>query len=103
MRFWETSAIDPLLIRGPQSNRMRELMRHDTEILASFLTPIEVTSAIWRRLHHGELDVTGRADAESQFAEVSSNWLEIDELQHVKEVALDLLTRHPLRSADAPQ
>lgn len=103
MRFWDTSAIVPLLVREAQSNRMRELMRRDTEILASFITPIEVTSAIWRRLHHGELDPTDRTNAESQFADVSRNWFEVAEFQHVKEVALDLLARHPLRSADALQ
>jgi predicted nucleic acid-binding protein len=103
MRFWDTSAIVPLLIHEPESDGMRELMRLDTEILASFITPIEVTSVIWRKLHHRQLDAVGRVNAESQFADISSNWFEVADLRHVKEVALDLLARHPLRSADALQ
>jgi len=103
MRFWDSSAIVPLLIREPTSSDMRALLHADVEILTSFITPVEVSSAIWRRLHNGELDAASHADADEQFAALSNNWSEADKLPQITEIALALLTRHPLRAADAIQ
>lgn len=103
MRFWDTSAIVPLLMDEPESETMRALLLDDQAILASFITPIEVTSAIWRRLHKRELDLRSRTDAERQFANVSKNWFAVREYQRVTDTALDVLTRRRLRTADAIQ
>ncbi len=103
MRFWDSSAIVPLLIGEPRTEDMLELLRQDGSILASFITPLEITSAVWRRLHKNLLSVERRADAEAMFADLSNNWSEVGNLQHITEIALDLLTRHPLRAADAIQ
>ena len=103
MRFWDSSAIVPLLIAEPTTRAMRELRRQDLWILASFITPLEVTSAVWRRLHKDLLTVKERADAEIRFAEMSENWSEIAGPERIVEIALHLLTRYPLRAADAIQ
>lgn len=103
MRFWDTSAIVPLLMDEPESETMRALLLEDQAILASFITPIEITSAIWRRLHKRELDLRSRADAESQFAHVSENWFAVREYQRIIDAALDVLARRRLRAADAIQ
>ena len=103
MRFWDSSALVPLLIREPSSQSMRALLHDDGEVIASFITVVEVSSAVWRRLHNGELDAAEHAEAEKRFAALSNNWWETNEVRRIIEVALDLLRRHPLRAADALQ
>ena len=82
---------------------MLDLHRQDASILAAFITPLEVTSAVWRRLHMHLLTLEQRADAESLFADLSENWSEVAEPERVVERARSLLTRYPLRAADAIQ
>src|SRR6266508_5116474 len=95
MRYWDSSAIVPLLIRESASGDMRALFGEDGNILTSFITPIEVSGAVWRRLHRGELDASGRAAADAQFAALSTNWSQSDKLQRITFVTLD----HDLASA----
>jgi uncharacterized protein len=103
MRFWDSSALVPLLVGEPTSQSMRALLHNDRKVMASFITPIDVNSAIWRRLHNGELDAAEHAAAEQQFAALSNNWWEWSEFRRITDIALDLLRRHPLRAADAIQ
>jgi predicted nucleic acid-binding protein len=103
MRFWDSSALVPLLILEESSDRVRGLFAIDDEIVASIITPIEVQSALWRRRHHEEIDLDQHTKAEVAFADLSESWSEIDDFFTVREIALDLITRHILRAADAIQ
>jgi predicted nucleic acid-binding protein len=103
MRFWDSSALIPLLIREAESEQMRGLLAADTEIIVSVITSIEVQSALWRRRHHGELAADQHAIAESTFATLSASWSEIDDIFAARQLALDLIARHVLRAADALQ
>jgi predicted nucleic acid-binding protein len=82
---------------------MLALFDRDRDIVASFITPIEVTSAVWRRLHRHLLTVSERTEADLLFADLSRNWISINDLQRITAAALLLLTRYPLRAADAIQ
>jgi len=103
MRFGDSSAFVPLLIREPSSRSMRALLHNDAEVIASFITAVEVSSAVWRRLHKGKLDAAEHAAADAQFASLSNNWWEWNDFGRIIDGALDLLRRHPLRAADAIQ
>lgn len=41
--------------------------------------------------------------AEEAFARLSESWSEIDDIVEVRQLAMDLITRHVLRAADALQ
>lgn len=103
MRFWDSSALIPLLIREQSSDAMRAILRSDRRIAASVITPIEIESALWRRRHHGEMDAEQHMSAEEMFAELTASWSEIADIISAQRIALDLLSRHPLRAADAIQ
>ena len=103
MRFWDSSAIVPLLVEEDRSADALRLLREDQQILASTLTPVEVSSALWRRRHAGELPAAAHAEAERIFAEISRHWREIAHTPRIVELALNVLSRHPLRSMDAMQ
>ena len=103
MRFWDSSAIVPSLLDEPMTGAMLDLQRQDPSILAAFITPLEVMSAVWRRLHNSQLSIEQRANAESLFADLSANWSEVAEPERIVELARSLLTLYPLRAGDTIQ
>jgi uncharacterized protein len=103
MRFWDSSALIPLLIRETASEQMRSLLAADAEIIVSVITSVEVQSALWRRRHHGDLAADQHAIAESAFATLSASWSEIDDIFAARTLAVALIMRHVLRAADALQ
>lgn len=103
MRFWDSSALIPLLIREATSDDLRRLLAADVEIAASFITTLEVGSALWRRDHNGELSADEHAAADDAFEKLNQSWSEIADVYDAREVALEVITRHALRSGDAIQ
>ena len=88
MRFWDSSALVPLLILEESSDQVRGLFAIDDEIVASIITPIEVQSALWRRRHREEIDLDQHTEAEVAFADLSESWSEIADFFTVREIAL---------------
>jgi predicted nucleic acid-binding protein len=103
MKFWDTSAIVPLLLDEPTSPQMRLLSFVDRFLLVSFLTPVEITSALFRRARTSEIDTAALNSANRQLAELRHFWLAIEEINVVLPTAMELLTRHSLRAGDAIQ
>jgi uncharacterized protein len=103
MRFWDTSAIVPLIIEQPSSRACRALRRSDPGVTVWALTRVEIASAIHRLVREGLLardearTALGRADAMlARFAEVVA-------LEAVRERARRALAVHALTAADALQ
>jgi predicted nucleic acid-binding protein len=103
MRFWDTSALIPLMLEEAESGRMRQLLAEDGAIAIAPITPLEIASTLWRRQHAGLLRVDEHHDAESIFAELSARWNVVVQTHLVFNAALRLVTRHPLRTLDAMQ
>jgi predicted nucleic acid-binding protein len=102
LRFWDSSALVPLIIDEQTSVALRRLLMRDRHIIASWLTAVEITSALWRRRHHNELDATAHQDADASFAQISRRWTAMPAAE-VTDRAIDLLSRHALRAADSVQ
>ena len=100
MRFWDTSALIPLMVKEERSEDMRSLARADPHIVTSTYTIVEIASANWRRRHAGELD---HETAERNFAELSETWIEVPVTRDVLDAAVRVLSRHSLRAGDALQ
>lgn len=103
MRFWDTSALIPLMFEEAESGRMRQLLAEDNAIAIAPITPLEITSTLWRRRHAGLLGVEEHHDAETMFAELSARWNQVVQNSLVLKAALRVVTRHPLRTLDAIQ
>jgi predicted nucleic acid-binding protein len=103
MRFWDSSALIPLLLQEDRSSDAALLIRQDSTILTSALTPVEIASALWRRRHAGQLDAAVHDDVERAFAELTRRWRAVAVTQEIVRLALGVLSRHPLRSMDALQ
>ena len=103
MRYWDTSALVPLVVAEAQTQRMRSLLEEDPHIVTWAWTAVEFASAVERRARQGELTREQRRDALSRFAELAAVWDEVTDVLAVRRHALAVLARHPLRAADAAQ
>ena len=103
MRFWDTSAILPLLVEEPRTKAMVELMRDDPAAAVWWLTPVECWSALARLEREGRLTEVGVAAAATLLREAARRWTEVPPLERIRDQASRLVRLHPLRAADALQ
>ncbi len=101
MRFWDASAIVPLLVPEERSVECTRLLVAPPLVWA--LTPVEIVSAIERRARDGGLAPEDRKAANRRLAELRRAWAEIQDLEMVRSRAERLLAVHRLRAADALQ
>lgn len=103
MKFWDTSAIVPLLLDERRSQSLRSLAAKDPTILVWWATEVECVSALARL----ERDGNATADLVTQglryLRELASGWYEVDPSDSVRETATRFLRVHALRAADALQ
>lgn len=103
MRFWDTSAIVPLLIREPGTDALLELAGEPKPVFIWWGTSVEVHSALSRRERTGVLSSAAYAGAVSAFLGVTSGWREVSPGEALRATAERLLRVHPIRAADALQ
>ncbi len=103
MRFWDTSAIMPLLSREPLSDEMRRLLEEDAGMVVWWATRVECVSAVSRRAREGSLDTEGEVSARVLLDDLSEHWTEARPTVRLRALAEQSLTTHPLRAADALQ
>ena len=103
MRFWDSSAIVPLIVEEACSRACRQLLRSDPVLVVWSLTRTEIISAIWRQHRGGLLSDATLASADARITKLSARWAEVVALDLVRIEAERLLRRHPLRAADALQ
>src|SRR3990170_11902 len=103
VRFWDTSALVPLVVEEATSAFCRRLLRSKAEIGTWALTRTEMVSAVWRRSRAGDLDTSDVPRALSRITQLAAAWTEVTDLDLVRERADRLLAVHVLRAADALQ
>ncbi len=102
MRFWDASAIAPLLVQETATRRLQKLAERDPDMLV-WGSKIECASALARLERAGALDQKRAALAFDRLAELADGWHEIEPSEIVRESAIRFLRVHPLRAADALQ
>ena len=103
MKFWDASAIVPLVASEKETVDCRTLLVEDTDIVVWFLTPVEVISALTRRLREKSLKPNEFSKAKEQLTALDKAWSEVISVERVRERARRLLETHPLRAADSLQ
>jgi predicted nucleic acid-binding protein len=103
MKFWDSSALTPLLVTESDSSMREEQLRKDPVIVVWYGTPAEIESALNRRRREGVLDRENEARARARLELLLEGWIEVQPTILVRERALRLLRTHPLRPADAFQ
>lgn len=103
MRFWDTSAIVPLVIRQSASGKADRWYGEDPSVAIWTLTTIEITSALWRLRREEALTEEDARAAELRVEELASASYIVADVDSVKALAARLLRVHALRAADALQ
>lgn len=103
MKFWDSSAIVPLVVEEPASKACRQLLRGDALQLVWTYTQLEILSALWREFRANRLDMEEVRNAEARLEKFSTRWNEVEPVLAVRDIAERLLKVHPLRAADAFQ
>ena len=103
MRFWDSSAILPLLVRESTTQMLLELKKTDEEMVVWWGTETECLSALARREREGGMDRASVSLAEESLEKVLSRSHEVQPSMEVRRIARRLLMTHPLRAADSLQ
>lgn len=103
MRFWDSSAIVPLLVLEASSEVVVAAFDADPDMIAWWGTPIECASALARRERDGDLTAEGTSVAFSRLDALRATWAEVQPVERVRATAVRLLRTHPLRAANALQ
>ena len=91
MKFWDASAIVPLVALEKETGECRTLLAEDTDIVVWFLTPVEVISALTRRLREKSLKPIEFSRAKEYLATLEKAWSEVISVERVRERARRLL------------
>jgi len=101
VRFWDSSAIVPLVCREAQSARCRSWLRADPVIIVWSLAATEVVSALARKRREGKLVAGAHVHAKRRLAKLEEGWSEVTHHESVRSRARRLLETHPVSAADA--
>lgn len=103
MRFWDTSALVPLLVEEATSSFCRDRLREDPHVAVWMFTRTEINSALRRRQRAGELAASDTRLVLERLSYLEDSWTEVSAVVPVRDRADRLLAVHPLRAADALQ
>ncbi len=103
MKFWDASAIVPLLVNEETTRRLQAIAAKDSAMLVWWGSAVECISALARLERDGALDPPVMTLALQRLRQLSAGWHEIDPSDEIRETAARFLRVHPLRAADALQ
>jgi len=103
MKFWDASAIVPLVLTEPTTKAVQTLAEKDSTIIVWWATEVECASAIARLERDDALDDTAATQAFQRLRQLAQTWHEVDASDPIREAAVRFLRVHPLRAADALQ
>lgn len=103
MRFWDSSAVVPLLVRQESSSRAEGWFAEDAVMVLWTLTSVEVVSAFRRLVRERALGEEGAHLAERRLDRLVRTCHLIIDVTAVKGLATRLLRVHSLRAFDALQ
>lgn len=103
MRFWDSSAIVPLLVDQPESASLSTLAQDREGLAVWWGSVVECASAIVRSTRAGALTPDQETQALALLDSLAESWTEIQPAPRVRDLARRLLRVHALRAADALQ
>jgi hypothetical protein len=103
VKFWDASAIVPLLVSEPATKQMQALAGKDPAMLVWWASDVACASAIARLERDGVLAEPGVTQAFDRLKQLAAAWHEVDPSDPVRETAVRFLRVHPLRAPDALQ
>lgn len=103
MKFWDSSALVPLLVTAPATSALLKLRRADPTMVVWWASEVECASAIPRLERENSRSSKATDEAFERLRALSRSWQEIQPMVEIREAAVRFLRVHPLRAADALQ
>jgi len=103
MRYWDTSALLPLLVQEKSTEDVTEWLRKDSSIITWWASEVECWSALARLEREAPEQKAVLKNAFSRLKIWRTSWHIVQPTGLVKESASRLLRVHSLRTADALQ
>lgn len=103
MRFWDSSAIVPLILSDATSRPLKQLVEPGGLMMVWWGTPVEVVSAVARRVREGVLDPNLITESRTRLAGLAEVWQEIEPSDQLRSLAERAVRLHALRAGDALQ
>ncbi len=103
MKYWDASAIVPLLVRQALTPSMEQLLLNDPEVITWWGSSVECYSALMRLTREDKLVGAQQHLAEQRLTALQNGWNEVMPTEAVRRTAKRLLRTHSLRAADALQ
>jgi len=103
VRFWDSSAVIPLLVQEEQTSRRKAQLRDDPRMTVWWACRLECSSALNRLRRDGSLDEDGLVRALGAMEILADSWYEVLPTGELRARAMRLLRVHPLRAADSQQ
>ena len=103
MRYWDSSALLPLLVREDHSDALEQLLAEDPAIVTWWGTPAECVSALARLDRSESISPAGLRSALAALSAAQAHWLEVQASTAVRDQTIRLLRVHQLSVGDALQ
>ncbi len=103
MRFWDASAIVPLIIDEPGREQLLAILEADPVMIVWWGTSVELVSALSRRERDGTLPTASVSAAVERVRKLERAWHQVAPTDTLRQRAQRLLRVHPLRAADSLQ
>jgi uncharacterized protein len=103
VKFWDASAIVPLLVAEESTRRLQALAAKDAAMLVWWGSAVECISALARLERNSALNARAMTLALQRLRQLTAGWHEVDPSDEIRETAARFLRVHPLRAADALQ
>ncbi len=103
MRFWDSSALIPLVLSDRSTTRVKRWLREDPDVIVWTLTRVELLSALARRRREEPESAPQLLAARRDLLGAWEQWSEVTAVELVRRHAERVVETHPLRAADALQ
>src|SRR2546426_12038899 len=103
VRFWDSSAVVPLLIHQERSSRVASWVSGDNAMVVWTLTPVEVVSALRRLVRERAVSEDAARVAEIRLGEMMERCHVVIRVEGGKALGTRLVRPQPLRALAAPQ
>lgn len=102
MRFWDSSALVPLLVGEAETDVLTALYP-EAEVVAWWSAEVECASAVARLEREGSLEPEGASESFRRLESLAAGWHLVEPSDLIKRTARRLLRTHDLRGADSLQ
>jgi uncharacterized protein len=103
VKFWDASAIVPLLVAEPATSWLLNVAGDDPSMLVWWGSEVECASALARLERDAAIEPRAIAACLERLRRLAMAWHEVDPSDAIRETAIRFMRVHPLRAADALQ